>query len=63
MLLTELLTYQRRLDRAQVERAYRDFCALVDLDELRKRRARRLAIQSILRGVAEGVEDNDGVQV
>ena len=53
MVLTDLLTYQRRLDRAQVERAYCDFCALVDLDELRKRRARRMAIQSVLRSVAE----------
>jgi len=51
--LNRLLRQQRRLDAAQLNRAYKAFFASVDETEHQQRRARRLAIQSILRRAGE----------
>jgi hypothetical protein len=49
-----VLSDQVRRDRAEVDRAVREFWSLVDKKELDKRRARVMSIQLILREVGNG---------
>ena len=47
--LKRLLSQQRRIDSAQVTRAYTSFFAIVGETENHQQQARRMAIQTILR--------------